>query len=294
MESTAPATPPARRVRRRTALSAGLALSAGTGVGLWQLRGEDAPPAATPTGAFAAIDGLTLAFTDHFTDARTIDVFADSDNTVKWYTDLPFGWGKVPASDLAVADSVLTIDPAQHQNWSLATITPDGTGRDFGRGYFEARMRFPTRGNQQGWPAFWSLSSHHITDLERKRWMEIDFFEGMDVGFPARFHGTVHQWATDGTVDHIQSDPNSALISASFSDWNTYGALWEQGRVTWYFNRRKVLAASFSSDVPRSGESPAKFSELNQDDQRMAVILGSGLGWPLEVDWVSVWQASAG
>lgn len=284
--------------RRRGLILGGLgAAGAAAGLGVTaakRILPESEDPAALAPGVpdEAVIPGMRRIFLDDFDDAATIDVLTGGDASPLWFTDLPFGWGKVPAEDLAVQDSILCITAGQQQNWSIATLSPQAQGRSFGRGYYEARMRFEPRDNDKGWPAFWSLTADHITDPELRQWMEIDFFEAMDVHRPARFHGTIHQWSSDKSLPARHSDPNWSPIAPDFSRWNDYGCLWESGRVRWFLNRRQVLQVTFGRNPGEGkGAQPAgDFEIIDATDARVAVILGGGTDWPLEVDWVSVWE----
>lgn len=250
---------------------------------------SDSPP---PSAGLGGCDHL--AFVDDFSEEATIGLASQPD--AKWYRDLPFGWGDTATSDYTVQGSVLRLTPAvERANWTISTLAPTGEGRSFGHGFFEARMRFPQRrlvGSDIAWPAFWALSSSHVTGANDEKWMEIDFFEALDTDGSQRYNGTVHEWDADSSRS-LQSHLSTPVVEADFSDWNTFACLWLPGHVSWYLNRSKLLAVSYGADRLPSPSAPemrqGTFSALDDPAHTMTVILGTGPGWLLDVDWVSIW-----
>lgn len=256
------------------------------------------PPPNSASGSPPPSAGLGgcdhLAFVDDFSDEATIGLASQPET--KWYRELPFGWGDTATSDYTVQGSVLRLTPAvERANWTISTLASTGEGRSFGHGYFEARMRFPepqlaARGI--AWPAFWALSSSHVTGVNDEEWMEIDFFEAIDDHGSQRYHGTVHEWNADSSGS-LQSHLSPAVVEAKFSEWNTFGCLWLPGHVSWYLNRSQLLAISYGADRLPSPSAPemrqGTFSALDDPTHAMTVILGTGPGWLLDVDWVSIW-----
>jgi Ca2+-binding RTX toxin-like protein len=84
-------------------------------------------------------------------------------------------------------------------------------------GYFEARIFLPgSNGDISNWPAFW---------LDGQNWPvdgELDIMEGLS--------------GQAGWHFHSPSGGPGASSSADFTGWHTYGALWEPGSVTYYYD----------------------------------------------------------
>lgn len=246
----------------------------------------------------------TLTFDDEFDSLKTIDVNATKRQGYNWYTDLPFGGGRTLPPAYSISDGVLTVTSTSWTaNWALSSFSPGGNvGHSFQFGYFEARMRFdPALGSKsEGWPAFWSLSAGHAATDDQTHWAELDFFEAYTGGHGAYnggFVGTVHDWAKGSTVHYQNSNNWQSRPGVDYSQWHVYGCLWEPGRVTWYFDGAPLITQSYSVDG--TPDPPAKaslaiqrgvFHILDSEVGGMALILGSSPGWPMQVDYVRVWQ----
>ncbi len=246
-----------------------------------------------------------LTFNDDFNSINTIDTGGSKKAGFNWYID-PAIWGKDNAirSAYNVANSVLTVSNSGHYtgNWTLSSFSSQGNvGHSFRYGYFEARMRFdPTLGKKgRGFPAWWSLSTYHSRVNNMDHWAELDFFEAYTGGlrdYEGAFVGTVHDWA-DSSKIHYQNSNNWQPLpkDTDFNRWHTYGCLWEPGKITWYFDDKPLMTVTYSATAPPNpvGNPPAPagtYSILDSDPEGMLLILGSDTEWPLEVDWVRVWQ----
>lgn len=242
-------------------------------------------------------DFKRLSFYDDFNSINTIDINGTKKPGYKWYVDSTI-WA---TGNNRVSNSVLTVaNNRWTANWTLSTMTrKDTVGYSFKEGYFEAKMRFdPTLGKKaKGWPAFWSLSTSWLNN--RKHWAELDFFEGYTGGnadYEGPFVGTLHDWA-DGAKIHYQNSNNwipMSKDSTDYNQWHTYGCLWLPGKVTWYFDEKPLMTQFYSpTDVPNPQTKPnapeGTFSFLDKDPGGVFLILGSD-EWPMDVDWVRVWQ----
>lgn len=260
-----------------------------------------APQAPAPARAASFTN---LAFHDDFTSLATIDRTATGKPGHLWFTDRPFGWGTTAPESLSASNSVLTINQTtKSPNYGIGTVSPTSKeGRGFTFGYFEARLSFdPSNSTRsEGWPSFWGLSKDHIAGRpSRPRSAELDFFEAYnDPGQPFEniFAGTLHDWSLDGAEVDRGSYGNNVhrLDKVDFTQWHTYGCLWQPGKVTWYFDGKPIHTQTYSADappVPNTGNHAAgTFSNLDSDPEGQALILGSGVNYPLKVDWVRVWQ----
>ena len=104
-------------------------------------------------------------------------------------------------------------------------LNTDGHFR-FRYGFIEARMRLP--GNGMGGvanrPAFWA---------DGQNWPvtgEIDVMEG--IGGPAYWH---FHWGTAAAPRQVGGSP-----AGNYSGWHTFGADWEPGSITYYYDGVKV------------------------------------------------------
>ena len=96
-------------------------------------------------------------------------------------------------------------------------------------GAFEARIYLPAQpvGRIGNWPAFWADGQSFPTDGE------MDIMEGLSG--QACFHF------------HSPSGAPGSCVSGDFTGWHTYGADWENGSVTYYYDGTNV--GSISSGI---------------------------------------------
>lgn len=245
-----------------------------------------------------------LKFEDDFTNANTVDLAGTGDAGFNWYLDRPFGWGAASASEVAIADSVLTVKskPNGHAaGWGMSTYSIKGdTGYAFQYGYAEAKIRFNHQGQRTNndrdyFPCFWSFSKAHTLMRDKGHWGEIDIFEAYtdqsDPLYQGQYVGTVHDHYTDGSK-HIQNGNHWQDGVIKDSGWHTYGMLWEKGKISWYFDNQLMHSIEYSADgypKPMSpGYKPGAFSIL--DSEEMVLVLGASESWPMDVDYVRVWE----
>jgi Ca2+-binding RTX toxin-like protein len=88
-------------------------------------------------------------------------------------------------------------------------------------GYFEARIFLPgSNGQISNWPAFW---------LNGENWPydgELDVMEGLEGSAAYHFHSP-------------SGGPGSA-VAGDFTGWHIFGALWEPGKVSYYYDNQLV------------------------------------------------------
>jgi hypothetical protein len=136
-------------------------------------------------------------------------------------------------------------------------------------GYFEAYIQYNANGSSSsGWPAFWSWPTQGGA--------EVDFLE---VGINA-YGGTIHYPAGQTTVGQTWQVPRD-------SEWHDYGCLWQStgsgtGSLTFYIDNVQVgnpFPTGTGTSVP------------NMESNSQALALGTGTGWPINIDYVKVWQS---
>jgi hypothetical protein len=279
--------------------------------------GGDSP--APPAPAIAA--GFThLVFEDDFTTSDTIAPTQNAASGYKWYWSFDITsttpWtvrtaataasvsDAGPGTNASPAGGILTVSgPGQPNDalitvpgWSLnkgdATLPATGDG-NWSHAYFEAYIQARIDGNSStssssGWPAFWSWSVQGLrnfgfgsSSLTTASYSEIDFYETYGTIFgnqPGNWTATMHQWPANVASDgHTQHTDNG---------WHTYGCLWVStgpgtGQVKFYYDGDQVDATIDSG----TGQTQFSLESLSQ-----FIVLGSGNGWDMNVDWVRVWQ----
>lgn len=185
----------------------------------------------SPNGKFdptnPTTSGYQQAFSDDFNSPSTIDLKATGAPGYKWYTTPFFGGSPTPASQISVANGVLSITPGSQQtgNWNLATAAPANNANGFvgnvfgGGGYFEAAIKIypdqipalagnPTQKDlSKGWPSFWSFAiehaTHNATNADQwpgqangfQHYIEADFFEfDTNWAWDRTYGGMLHDW----------------------------------------------------------------------------------------------------
>lgn len=273
-------------------------------------------PTPSPTVPAAAGKYNRLAFEDDFDSISTIDTGNTGAPGFKWYPAGVHKWGKpdTQPNEYSVNNSVLRIAPT-HSTYNRNFMTRDpntGEGQSFGRGYYEVRMRVDADGvrnvppENSSWPAFWA-QSNHLHRLNQRPYVELDMVEIMRKD---EFLGTL--WAHHGgqfdkslMIKNRKSDYRNPNYHSA--DWHTYGCLWDTNGVEWYIDgvqvlkqywgeKRNLLAPNDPQQNPvaADGTNPTLSNPFGLFDSETAidVILGTGKTWPMEVDWVRIWQHS--
>lgn len=235
------------------------------------------PPAAAVRAGFSKV-----IFNEDF---DSLDVSPDGGGKHRWYNGL---WYQpaVARDRFELTDGLLRISthikPIGWATGSAITTWPKKPGGSptlFHYGYFEARMRF--KPGQYNWPAFWLLAAHR-TELDKDRpkgsWCEIDIYEG---GKSTDFQGTLHGWVDGHSVVENKNQHFRLPAGADYTHWNTFGLLWQQGKVTWYFNG----IALGSADTPASCNKQKQFMIIGA--QKRA---GGTSPESVDVDWVRVYR----
>jgi hypothetical protein len=287
-------------------------------------------PEASPAGdgavspvppAPAAAAGFThVVFEDDFTTNDTIAPTQNAASGYKWYWSFDITsttpWTvQTAATAASVSDAgpgtnasprggILTVNGPGEPNdalitvpgWSLnngnATLPAEGNG-NWSHAYFEAYIQSRIDGNSStspssGWPAFWSWSIQGLrnfgfggSSLTTASYSEIDFYETYGTIFgnqPGNWTATMHQWPAN-----VSSDGNTQHTD---NGWHTFGCLWIStgtgaGQVKFYYDGVQVDKAIDSG----TGQTQFSLESLSQ-----FIVLGSGKGWNMNVDWVRVWQ----
>lgn len=217
-------------------------------------------------------------------------------------------------------------------NGELTTAIPERHGSGlvgiaFGGGaYIESVFRFdPTdvaRRNTKGWPSFWALAAEASVLQGANQWpgqpagfqhqIEADFFEYLLLPYhapPNAYGASLHDWygIRDVTCRGLcqQGMPPSvgkklAPANIDFTRYHRYGFLWvpatagKVGYARFYLDGQPVGADQqwtlFTGEPPPPTGEPWAFGILDQ--QHLVLILGTGVGEPMTVQSVNVWQQS--
>ncbi len=269
----------------------------------------------------------TLVFSDDF-DIANVDTEYTGDYGYKWYlTDLTGICGdKTDYSLDADGDTTymtLAGDEKMNYNWLMATMDGfSGAGwHGFQYGYLEFRTRFDSvyegfegstyqdLKNGPKAPAIWSFAPEVIANGvfggAPSRHVEMDWMEywGRDDNnclWTITLHDQIYN--TSGNPTTAMNNLNSSHIQAPKNDigdgqWHTVGYRWEKGLLIAYLDGREI----FYQDWSENGALPAaairdNIGELRDDaftpldNQLSPLILAANEAWPLEIDYIRVWQ----
>jgi hypothetical protein len=248
----------------------------------------------------------------------------------QWYFANFFGQVPQSATTTLNNDGSATVaDFGANENTTLSSAAqissaPYFRGTAFGGGgYFEATLAFnaATINTSTGWPAWWSMALEHLVGLPGQQWtgqasgythyIEPDFMEKEDTN-STDFGGAVHDWygvyltTCSGQVYCNYATPyniaNRVLPAATnFSQYHRYGLLWvpatatKSGSITYFFDGVQVGSTinytQYTNQAPvPTATTPWTFGVI--DKQHLVLILGTGASTPMQVQSVTVWQAS--
>jgi beta-glucanase (GH16 family) len=236
--------------------------------------------------------GYRLVFNDEF---DSLDLSPDASGDHTWYANVWFNHKPRPIQNISTSDGILHLKWTRGQksdDTSIESASPDG--RNFHAwkyGYFEARMKWDVVNG--AWPAFWLIPIEGPRSEDRydgaHEGGEFDVFEGQG-DRPSTFFGTIHHWVGTKQTEVNENRVYRLPASNDFSQFHVYGMLWEPGKVTWFFDGRRL----------NSEKTYPIF-----DKQRYFLILAmqAGANWTagnmtgvhsdsmtMDVDWVRVWQ----
>jgi hypothetical protein len=183
-------------------------------------------PAVTPIVPLGVSGNWNLIFDDEFNKDSSL-------NTTTWSPDW-FGSGntqngtKMLSSNVIVSGGYLNLDAsgAEGASGSIISTNPDDyqtghTGFQYTYGFAEAKIDLPASGSKiANWPAFWADGQDWPTDGE------MDIMEGLGGSACYHFHDT--------------SGAPGACVSGNYTGWHTFGANWQPGSVTYYYDGVEV------------------------------------------------------
>jgi hypothetical protein len=265
-------------------------------------------------------------------NAATVDVNNTKAQGFKWYAWNMFGHTPA-GNDLTLnGDGSITLQGATTgPNGEIVSIVPTNAnsagfwGTAFGGGgYFEATLTFDpaTVNTANGWPSWWSFMVEGVISQQSGQWVgqaagyihnvENDFFE-FDAGVSTKYGIALHEsWGISGVTctpgfcrqNSTTTTPVIVPVSTDFRVSHTYGMLWvpatptTQGYSKYYFDWVQLggqqVWTQFLNDgslLPPPTGQPWAFGVI--DTGHLLLILGTGVGQPMNVTAVNVWQASS-
>jgi len=269
--------------------------------------------------AQAAAAGFShLVFDDEFTSANTIAPSDSPTSGFNWYWNAWYGLAKdytvntgAGSGATAGATGVLSINgPMELQTVPSYPPVTQRAGT-WQHAYFEARIQYSdtvtgSGGPSVGWPSFWSFAIQAQSIVVGQQVAELDFLEAYPLGTAGAkvdVVNTLHNWqATAGNATGLETantnDNNNqqslqgTTESAQPTDngWHTYGCLWTgngtTGNIQFYYDNHLVVHQGGVTNFPVG--TGTNFPAQEKDNQY--IILQGVNGWPINVDWVRVWQ----
>ena len=157
-------------------------------------------------------------------------------------------------------------------------------------------------------PAVWAFSDDTIwgTRPVGKDSLELDWIEYWGDKYGTyRFDTTLHHSFKGENGEDLGKVTTGQKHEEPIGDyqWHTYAMAWSEGVLKTYFDNVLIGTQRYSKDdypdpmptgsinVDAGGADPREglFSIL--DEQNLAIILGGASDFPMEVDWIHVWQA---
>ena len=185
-------------------------------------------------------------------------------------------------------------------------------------------------GKYDGVPAFWGIGKRDFVADDLFAWTDCGELDILEINIEKNDKGEDDMIYTGTTHhhhrNHAERRPNGApvqtictnLVNAlgykkrDFVDeeWHTYAALWEKGHISWYMDNKLMHSARYTADaLPEYfyRDDPTPLPRLEEtaswavgrtwvgghtvmDEEEEVIILGCNFNWPMEVDWVRIWQ----
>ncbi len=270
---------------------------------------EEALPIPAPA---AAVGMNTLTFSDDFTTWDTIDLNGTGKMGYKWYVTIPFEAPSTRLQDLELTPDGLLLKKSNIVfNYALGTMDMvTGAGWGYTHGYMEAKFRMPKHRYTEKTnhhPAIWALPPDKLW-CRCNEWVEFDHMEywGDKFWIPEwqemLYTVTLHHQKDDAASQIHYHAKNSNKTSHHYgklddNDWHTMGWLWDKGYLTTYVDGEEIMTQKWSKDgVPEPAGTLVKGETLDGalailDSQVMPVTISGAETWPMEVEYLNIWQA---
>jgi beta-glucanase (GH16 family) len=204
--------------------------------------------------------GWTMLFDDEF-NGTALDA---SKWAPYWFSEGSIANNtKMLSTNVSESDGNLNLT-VKDTTGGIVSTNPQGGGHfQFTYGYAEARIYLPTLNNKiANWPAWWTDGQNWPSDGE------MDIMEGLGGSACYHFHST--------------AGGPGGCSTGNYSGWHTYGADWEPGSVTYYYDGEKV--GSLTTDITSS---PMYLILENSTGQYSGPIVKPAT---MQIDYVRVWK----
>ncbi len=248
--------------------------------------------------------GMTnLTFSDDFTTLDSVDKECSGAYGYKWYANLPFGGKDAEPTDYKLtADGISVERKPTLFSWTLCTLdAATGAGWGYVHGYMEMRIRTPGKrlSGEKGSPAVWSLPPEKILSLpaSQRHYVETDFLEFAGDEF---YTTTLHDlhFANKLGTEYIRWDKNSnnEYMGLRDDEWHTMGFVRQNGVMRCYLDGKEYMTLYWAegeksypeATLLKGGDGIDAFTIV--DKQLTPLVLHGAENWPLEVDYIRVWE----
>lgn len=280
--------------------------------------------------AAAAAAGMErLTFADDFDTPSTVDARNERTDGFLWYVDRAYKQPPLLPDELEwhAEDSYLRILTKGSMGITSYSSTAR-TGFMMKEGYIEGRIRLGAPQNEKvSHPLFYMLGDR---DFLGKPWADNGLIgvlaaprtrnkQGeMKPYYVGNVHHYQRSWERDKDGKPIIRLASNLVNAGGYNDWftflddewHTYGLLWEKGHIAWYMDGREMHAVRFGkNELPRHyyrnqphPVQPLESKDLSFanrtwlgaytvfDNESMVISLYSRAEWPMDVDWIRVWQ----
>ncbi len=256
---------------------------------------------------FAAAAGMNnLVFNDDFTTLDTIDVNATGEMGYLWYVTRPYGMTDVTPEDYTLTENgiKLHVHNSPH-HYELAMVdSRTGAGWGYKHGYMEARFKVQPDASvpgTKGGPAIWAMPAERYW-CWIDHWVELDHMEywGDIFGGERMYSVTLHEQTCEYGNGHDAKRWSKNIQPCYYGlgddEWHTMGWLWEEGRFTAYLDGKELFTQRWNKDgmvepdinMVRGERYATPFAKL--DEYSLPVTISGDARWPMEVDYLRIWQ----
>jgi hypothetical protein len=267
-----------------------------------------------------------LVFFDDFNTIKTIDVNGTGAPGYNWYTRQVFGSQytqaitPTPASWLSLNNSILTL---KTNNPAIGGFELQSIGYAGGGTYVKGFTLAPGNGaylevsaafnpalsygavDARPWPIpLWiqdlAGTIALLNGTSQAHYIEYDLYECIPSGAGTCANNmNAHDWTAVGATN-TQNTVVSNPVFAPGTGFNTYGLLWKTiagggGLVQRYFNgiHWAIIDVTYSAgagSVPAASPSNPNGVFSSGDSETFVLFMAAGVNWPMQVDYVAVWQ----
>ncbi len=257
--------------------------------------------------AIAEKFGMTeLTFSDDFTTLDLVDKECSGAYGYKWYANMPYGSSDSEPTDYELTEEgirlIRTVKDPGWAGWTLSTFDcATGAGWGYTHGYMEMRVRTPAKriSGDKGQPSVWSLPPEKMLSYpDANRYVEMDFLEFLnDDSFTTTLHDLSFTDANQSEYIHHYKNQNYKHLGMRDGEWHTMGFVWRNGSIISYLDGKEYMTlcwkdngTSYPEAMSMKGNTDGLDAFAIFDDQLTPLVINGNEGWPLEIDYIRVWE----